>query len=54
VHNSIGVPVVQTSPQQQGEGQNNAQINMSGQITGNYTLYVHVDDMTLQRVVVKK
>lgn len=54
VHNSIGIPVCQTTPQNLPEGYNNASINMSNQITGNYTLYVHVDDMVMQKVVVKK
>ena len=54
VHNSIGIPVCQTAPQNLPEGYNNASINMSNQITGTYTLYVHVDDMVMKQVMVKK
>jgi hypothetical protein len=54
VHSSSGVPAVQTSPQNQPEGNNSASVNMSHLLTGNYTVYVHVDDMVLQRVVIKK
>ncbi len=53
VHNSIGIPVCQTSPQSLTEGYNNTYVNMSNQITGNYMLYVHVDDMVLQQVIIK-
>lgn len=54
IHNNIGVPVKQTSPQTQSEGYHDVTINMSGQITGTYSVYVHVDGIVLQRVVVKK
>jgi len=54
VHNNIGIPLCQTTPQYNLQGYNYATINMSNLITGTYTLYVHVDDMVIQRVVVKK
>lgn len=54
VHNSIGIPVCQTAPQNLPEGYNTASINMSNQIIGNYTLYVHVDDMVMKQVIIKK
>lgn len=54
VHNNIGVPQCSTAPQNQGEGYQSTTINMSNLITGTYTLYVHVDDMIMKQVVVKK
>lgn len=54
VHNNTGIPLCQTSPKNMAEGYNNTTVNMSNLITGTYTLYVHVDDMVMQRVVVKK
>jgi hypothetical protein len=54
VHNNSGVPVCQTAPQTKSIGYNYTTINMSNTLTGSYIVYVHVDDMVLQRVVVKK
>ena len=54
VHTNAGIPVCQTSPQNLPEGHHNTMVNMGHLITGTYTLFVHVDDMVLQRVVVKK
>ena len=54
LHNNIGVPVRQTSTQNMPEGFNNTSINMSNLITGAYTLYIFVDDLVMQKVVVKK
>lgn len=54
VHSALGVPVRQTSPQQLPEGRNNITIDMSSLLIGAYTLYVHVDDMVLNKVVMKK
>jgi len=54
VHNNIGVPVCQTTPLQSSEGQHNTTIDMKALITGTYTLYIHVDDMIINKVVVKK
>ena len=53
IHNNAGVPVRQTTVLNQSEGYQNTSINMSQLMTGTYTLYVHVDDMVMQRVVVK-
>lgn len=54
VHSALGVPVRQTSPQHLFEGKNNITIDMSSLLTGTYTLYVHVDDMTVKQVIIKK
>jgi hypothetical protein len=54
VHTNGGVSVCQTPPQDLPEGYHNTLINMGHLTTGTYTLFVHVDDMVLQRVVVKK
>ena len=54
VHNNAGIPVRQTTPKAMQAGYNYTTINMSNTLTGTYTVYVHVDDMVLQRVVVKK
>jgi len=54
VHNNVGISQCSTSPQNLNEGYNNATINMSRLMTGTYSLYVHVDDMVLKQVVVKK
>jgi hypothetical protein len=54
VHNNIGVPQCSTAPQTQSEGSQSTTINMSNLITGTYSLYVHVDDMVMKQVVVKK
>ena len=54
VHSNGGIPLCQTSPQYLNEGYNSTTVNMSNLITGTYTLYVHVDDMVMQKVVVKK
>lgn len=54
IHNNIGIPICKTSLQTKPMGYNYTTIPMSHAITGTYTLYVHVDDMVIQRVVVKK
>lgn len=54
VHNNIGIPQCQTSPQNLNEGYNSTTVNMSSLITGVYSLYVHVDDMVMRLNVVKK
>ena len=54
VHNNIGIPLCQTSPQNLSEGYNSTTVNMNGLITGVYSLYVHVDDMVMWLNVVKK
>lgn len=54
VDNNIGLPLRQTSPQAKPAGYNYTTINMSNVITGTYTVYVHVDDMVIQRVIIKK
>lgn len=54
VHNSIGLPIIQTTPKSQSEGFNFETINLSGQMTGAYELYVHVDDKVIREVILKK
>lgn len=54
IHNNAGTPMTQTSPQRKTEGYNYYTINMSAMMTGTYTVYVHVDDMVVKRVVVKE
>ncbi|MPN18790.1 hypothetical protein SDC9_166153 [bioreactor metagenome] len=54
VHTNGGVGVCQTAPQNLSEGHHEININMGHLPTATYVLYVHVDDMVLQRVVVKK
>lgn len=54
VHNNAGIPVRQTTPKNMQAGYNYMIINMSNTLTGTYIVYVHVDDMVLQRVIVKK
>lgn len=54
VHNAAGIPLYSSRPQREQEGYQTKIINMSGWMTGAYTLYVHVDDMILQNVILKK
>lgn len=54
LHNNAGITLRQTAAWNLQEGYNNTIVNMSGLITGVYTLYVHVDDMVMQKNVVKK
>lgn len=53
VHNNVGIPLCQTTPQNLSEGYNNSTVNMRNLITGTYTLYVHVDDMVLIMNIIK-
>ncbi|HLP04036.1 MAG TPA: hypothetical protein VK152_01280, partial [Paludibacter sp.] len=54
LHNNIGVPQCSTSPGNMPEGYNTTTVNMGSLVTGTYTLYVHVDDMVMKQVVVKR
>lgn len=54
IHNNIGQPVSITVQRKQSEGWNSEIISMGHLIRGTYTLYVHVDDKVLNRVVIKK
>lgn len=54
VHNNAGIPIRQTTPKNMSEGYNHCNIQMSNLMTGTYTVYVHVDDMVMQRVIIKK
>ena len=54
VHNNVGIPLCQTTPENHQEGFNSSNILMSTLITGVYSLYVHVDEMVMRLNVVKK
>ena len=54
VHNNVGVIQRTTTPQTMGEGYHNTVVNMNNLVTGTYNLYVHVDDMVMRQVVIKK
>lgn len=54
LHNSLGFSILQTAPSQKDEGENQESINMSNLMTGGYTLFVHVDDMLIKEVIIKK
>jgi len=54
VHNNIGIPQRNTSPQQLGEGEHSTTVAMGGLIPGVYSLFVHVDDMVMRLNVVKQ
>lgn len=54
LHNNIGILQRSTTPQNMPEGYNNAIVNMSSLIPGTYSLYVHVDNMVMKQVVIKK
>jgi hypothetical protein len=54
LHNNVGVRMIQTATINQSEGYHQTPVNMSGFMTGVYTLYVYVDDMVMSLNVVKK
>lgn len=54
LHNNIGVPQYISNQENQPDGYHNTTINMSSLITGTYVLYIHVDDMMMKQVVVKR
>jgi hypothetical protein len=54
VHSNSGLIACQTTPQLLDEGYHQAQIPMGGLTTGAYTVCVHVDNMLIQRTIIKK
>jgi hypothetical protein len=54
LHNNAGVRMIRTATLHQSEGYHQTPVNMSGFMTGVYTLYVYVDDMVMSLNVVKK
>lgn len=54
VHNNIGVPMRNTTQRLINAGHHYESIPMGGLPIGTYTVYVHVDDMVMSRVVVKR
>jgi hypothetical protein len=54
LHNNLGIPQRNTSPQQLGEGEHSTTVPMGGLIPGVYSLFVHVDDMILRENVLKQ
>lgn len=53
VHNNGGVLVRQTAPQMMPGGFNQCSISMAAVATGSYTVYIHVDNLVMQRVILK-
>ena len=53
LHTPLGVLVHQRSAYLQSAGYHEYSIPMIGQMTGSYTLYIHVDDKVMQEVIVK-
>lgn len=54
VHNNIGIPMRITTQRNLPAGNHEEIIPMKDLITGTYTVYIHVDDMVMNRVVVKR
>ena len=54
LHNNTGILQRSTTTQNMPEGYNNTIVNMSSLIPGTYSLYVHVDDMLLREVIIKR
>lgn len=54
IQSNGGVVICQTSPTAYNEGYQSVLVNMSNQITGIYTLYVHVDDLVMSKNIIKK
>ena len=54
VHNNIGIPMCVTSPKALDEGQYFESIRMGHLSRGTYLVYVHVDNMILKRMILKK
>ncbi|WP_321439181.1 hypothetical protein [uncultured Bacteroides sp.] len=54
VHNNIGIPMCATIPQTLNEGSHLETIKMEHLITGTYMIFVHVDNMVIKRVIIKK
>ena len=54
LHNNVGVRMIETTTMHQNAGYHRIPLNMSGFMTGVYTLYVHVDDMIMSLNVIKR
>ena len=54
LHNALGMPMYSTSARTEAAGEHLVQINMSGWMQGEYTLYIHADDQLVQQVVIKR
>ena len=54
MHNAMGMPMYSTSARTEAAGEHMVQINMSGWMQGEYTLYIHADNQLVQQVVIKK
>lgn len=54
LHNNVGIPVATSSPVIQNEGYQYCTIKMSALMTGAYALYIHVDDMVMRQMILKK
>jgi len=53
IHNNGGMLIRQTPPQMMPMGFNECTIPMSSVNTGSYMLYIHVDNLVMQRVILK-
>jgi hypothetical protein len=54
LHNNWGMLLTQITPKRQVEGYQFQKINMSSFVIGSYTLYIHVDDMEMKQIIIKK
>jgi hypothetical protein len=53
MHNALGMPMYSTSARTEAAGEHVVQINMSGWMQGEYTLYIHANDQLIRQVVIK-
>jgi hypothetical protein len=53
MHNALGMPMYSTSAHTEAAGEHMVQINMSGWMQGEYTLYIHADNQVIQQVIIK-
>lgn len=53
MHNALGMPMYSVPACVETAGEHIVQINMSGWMQGEYTLYIHADDQFVQQVVIK-
>lgn len=54
LYTTLGMPLYQSNTLEIAEGQHSHNIDMSAYATGSYTLYIFVDDMLRQEVIIKK
>lgn len=54
LHNNVGLPQYTGTPATQPEGYYSTTIPMSQLMTGTYMLYIHVDEMVMRQIILKK